>query len=169
MVPLSPSQHASHHYSPKVTTTPASRSVRATCDSAKPYQNPRRPPRCSKILEPFLARATPGSEATPSSLTVAPPTVIGAAITQLELRLVDGLLFWFSEFGLLCFCSCGWAWWLCRVLRKEIMALTMMMETILVLCFLFCRVEDVSDKATSTIMSAEGINNIWKTRWMMLN
>ncbi|QCD87798.1 hypothetical protein DEO72_LG3g2338 [Vigna unguiculata] len=93
MVPLSPSQHASHHYSPKVTTTPASRSVRATCDSAKPYQNPRRPPRCSKILEPFLARATPGSEATPSSLTVAPPTVIGAAITQLELRLVDGLLF----------------------------------------------------------------------------
>jgi len=37
---------------------------------------------------------------------------------------------------------------------------TMMMETVLVLCFFTVRVEDASDKATSMIMSVEGINNI---------
>jgi len=46
---------------------------------------------------------------------------------------------------------------------------TMMMETVLVLCFFTVRVEDASDKATSMIMSVEGINNIWTTRWTMLN
>ena len=82
MAPLSPSQHASHHCNPKVTTIPASQSIRAAGDGVKPYQKRRRPPLCSEILEPLLARATPSLEATPLSLIAATPTVIGAAITQ---------------------------------------------------------------------------------------
>jgi len=101
MAPLSTSQYTSHHYSPKVTITPASRFVRAVGDDTKPHQKCRQLPRCSKILEPLLAWATLSLEATPPSLIVAPPSVI-----------FPSSLFWFWEFGLLCFCSCGWAWWL---------------------------------------------------------
>jgi len=59
-----------HHFPSRETPTP--RSVKAAGDDAKPYQKRRRPPRCSKVLEPLPARATPGLEATPPSLTVAP-------------------------------------------------------------------------------------------------
>jgi len=59
-----------HHFPSRETPTP--RSVKVADDSAKPYQKRRWPPRCSKVLEPLLVRATPGLEATLPSLTVVP-------------------------------------------------------------------------------------------------